>query len=49
MNDNGTGPIFIRLGRGGVVEGRIDVGKVDHVIGLEASVSVISVGLLELD
>ena len=39
MNENGTGPIFVRLDRGGVVEGRVEVGKVDHAISLEATVS----------
>ena len=34
----GTGPVFVRLGRGGVIEGRIDVGKVDHAVGLEVAV-----------
>lgn len=40
LNENGTGPLFVRLGRGGIVEGRVEVGKVDHAISLEASVSV---------
>lgn len=39
LNENGTGPIFVRLGRSGIVEGRVDVGKVDHATGLEVSVS----------
>ena len=39
MDDAGTGPIFVRLGRGGTVEGRIDVGKVTYGLGLEVSVS----------
>lgn len=39
LNENGTGPIFVRLGRGGTVEGRIDVGKVDYATALEVSVS----------
>lgn len=38
VNQNGTGPLFIRLGRGGKVEGRIEVGKVDHVTALEVAV-----------
>ena len=39
LNSQRTGPLFVRLGRGGVVEGRIEVGKVDHATGLEVSVS----------
>lgn len=41
VNSNGTGPLFIRLGRGGRVEGRIEVGKVDHVTALEVAVSAL--------
>ena len=36
---NGTGRVYVRLGRGGVVEGKVYVGKVDHATGLEVSVS----------
>lgn len=39
MNANGTGPIFIRLPRGGDLAGRIEVGKTDHATQLEVSVS----------
>ena len=39
VNPNGTGPLFVRLGRGGKIEGRIEVGKVDHVTALEVAVS----------
>lgn len=39
--NNGTGPTFIRLGRKGVVEGSIHLGKVDHVTGLDISVSFV--------
>ena len=38
MNSNGTGPIFIRLPRGGDLAGRIEVGKADHATQLEVSV-----------
>jgi len=38
MNTNGTGPIFIRLPRGGDLAGRIEVGKADHATQLEVSV-----------
>lgn len=38
MNNNGTGPIFIRLPRGGEVAGRIEVGKVDHATKLEVAI-----------
>jgi len=38
MNANGTGPIFIRLPRGGDLAGRIEVGKADHATQLEVSV-----------
>lgn len=42
VNPNGTGPLFIRMNRHGKITGRIDVGKVDHVTGLEVSVSRVS-------
>ena len=35
----GSGRLFVRMGRAGVVEGKIHVGKVDHATGLEVSVS----------
>jgi hypothetical protein len=38
MNTNGTGPVFIRLPRGGDLAGRIEIGKADHAIQLEVSV-----------
>lgn len=38
MNNNGTGPIFIRLPRGGEVSGKIEVGKVDHATKLEVAI-----------
>jgi hypothetical protein len=38
MNSNGTGPMFIRLPRGGDLAGRIEVGKTDHATQLEVSV-----------
>jgi len=40
VNPNGTGPLFIRMTRAGKIQGRIDVGKVDHVTHLEVSVSL---------
>lgn len=41
MNINGTGPMFLRLPRGGDIAGRIEVGKVDHATQLEVSVSLV--------
>jgi hypothetical protein len=38
MNANGTGPMFIRLPRGGDLAGRVEVGKADHATQLEVSV-----------
>ncbi|ORX33832.1 hypothetical protein BD324DRAFT_638806 [Kockovaella imperatae] len=35
---NGSGRVFVRMGRGGVVEGKIHVGRVDHATGLEISI-----------
>ena len=35
-----NGPMFIRIGRGGVIEGKIQLGKVDHGTSLEVSVSL---------
>ncbi|WVF71919.1 hypothetical protein IAT40_006729 [Kwoniella sp. CBS 6097] len=37
-NANGTGPLYIRLARAETVEGMIEVGKVDHAIGLEVAI-----------
>ena len=39
MDNASNGPIHVRLGRGGTVEGRIDIGKVTYGLGLEVSVS----------
>ncbi|KAK6903239.1 hypothetical protein I203_108504 [Kwoniella mangroviensis CBS 8507] len=38
MNANGTGPLYIKLGREDWVEGRIEVGKVDRAVGLEVAI-----------
>jgi hypothetical protein len=38
-NPNGTGPMSVKLGRKGVIEGRIEVGKVDHGTALEVMVN----------
>ncbi|WVW82768.1 hypothetical protein I302_104779 [Kwoniella bestiolae CBS 10118] len=38
MNANGTGPLYIKLGREGWVDGRIEVGKVDRAVGLEVAI-----------
>ena len=38
VNDNGTGPVFIRLPRGGEISGRVEVGKVDHATRLEIAI-----------
>ncbi|WVQ78493.1 hypothetical protein IAT38_000579 [Cryptococcus sp. DSM 104549] len=38
MNANGTGPMFVRMGRGGVIEGSVTVGNVDHAVGLEIAI-----------
>lgn len=45
MNANGTGPIFIRLPRGGDLAGRIEVGKADHATQLEVSVCDVLVAI----
>ncbi|KAK8869558.1 hypothetical protein IAR55_000125 [Kwoniella newhampshirensis] len=37
-NPNGTGPMFIRAGRGGAVEGTIEIGNVEHATDLEISI-----------
>lgn len=39
-NTNGTGPLFIRMKRGGAIEGRLEIGKADHITGLEVAVSL---------
>lgn len=38
VNANGTGPVFIRLPRGGEIAGRVEVGKVDHATRLEIAI-----------
>lgn len=38
-NISGSGPMFIRMNRGGKIEGRLELGKVDHVTGLDVAVS----------
>jgi len=38
MNGNGMGPLLIRMGREGWIEGTVEVGKVDGAVGLEVSV-----------
>ena len=45
INANGSGPAFMRLRRGSKVEGRIEIGNVDHVTGLEIAVCA----LVDLD
>lgn len=42
MNQNQTGPMYVKLGRGGRIEGRIEVGRVDYATSLEVSVSRVS-------
>ncbi|WVQ98993.1 hypothetical protein IAU59_006125 [Kwoniella sp. CBS 9459] len=37
-NANGTGPLYIRLARGETVEGTVEVGKVDHAVGLDVAI-----------
>ncbi|WWD16181.1 hypothetical protein CI109_100606 [Kwoniella shandongensis] len=37
-NSNGTGPLFIRVGRAGLIEGTIEVGNVEHATELEVSI-----------
>jgi hypothetical protein len=49
MNANGTGPLFIRLPRGGDIAGRIEVGKADHGTQLEISVRLSSCSELKPD
>lgn len=39
MNANGTPPVYVKVGRRGVIEGRVEVGKVDHGTTLELAVS----------
>lgn len=49
MNKNGTGPMYIRMGRRGRISGRIQVGKVDHATDLEVAVSLtVHCGVLAL-
>lgn len=38
-NGNGTGPIYIKMKRGGTIEGTLELGKVDHAVALEVAVS----------
>ncbi|WWD01089.1 hypothetical protein V866_008027 [Kwoniella sp. B9012] len=38
LNANGTGPLYIKLGREDWVEGRIEIGKVDRAVGLEVAI-----------
>ena len=39
LNENGTGPLFIRVGRQGKIEGRIECGKTDKITSVEVAVS----------
>jgi hypothetical protein len=38
-SSNATGPVYVKIGRRGVIEGRIEVGKIDHGTTLEIAVS----------
>lgn len=38
MNQNATGPLYVKVGRGGRIEGRVEVGKVDYASSVEVSV-----------
>lgn len=44
MNQTHTGPLYIKVGRGGRIEGRIEVGKVDMATSLEVAVSFFDTG-----
>lgn len=41
MNQTQTGPLYIKVGRGGKIEGRVEVGRVDYATSLEISVSFV--------
>lgn len=38
-SSNASGPVYVKVGRRGVIEGRIEVGKIDHGTTLELAVS----------
>jgi hypothetical protein len=38
MNANATGPLYVKVGRGGRIEGRVEIGKVDYASSVEVSV-----------
>ena len=38
MNQSATGPLYVKLGRGGRIEGKVEVGKVDYASSVEVSV-----------
>ncbi|RSH85374.1 hypothetical protein EHS25_004770 [Saitozyma podzolica] len=38
INANGAGQVYVKVGRRGVIEGRVEVGKVDHRTTLEVTV-----------
>jgi hypothetical protein len=38
-SSNANGPVYVKVGRRGVIEGRIEVGKIDHGTTLEIAVS----------
>lgn len=40
LNANNTGPLFIKIGRAGIVRGSIAVKGIDHAVGLEVAVSL---------
>jgi hypothetical protein len=49
MTGNESGPVYVKVGRSGVIEGRIEVGKVDHATSLEVAVSADSASLESAD
>lgn len=42
MNQANTGPLYIKVGRGGRIEGRVEIGKADYGTNLEVAVSFTS-------
>lgn len=42
LNANGTGPLFIKIGRAGVIKGSVVVKGIDHAVGLDIKVSLSS-------
>lgn len=41
LNDNAAGPVFIRLPREGIIEGRLEIGKVEYATRLDVAVSLV--------